>query len=377
MRTTPFTFEMLSLLVAAAAAAVACGGKAVADPAEQDDPRSTSGGPSGGSRGGETNTGATSGGSSGSPTFTDCGPITTNVQELDKDLCEPQLVSQMSYAPTSTCGDTVCQWSVTIPCGADGGVPDFDAGSGADGGDASTPWEWCREICQKTQPAKANQGPNVLCSTRSDGSLTHVSCGGCGVGRPPSGFVAIEVDAPTEEGAWLARMAQLEAASVETFHALHDDLALHGAPDSLLRLVRIAADDEVRHAALARAQAERRGAFVPDVDVHVTRGRSLEQLALENAREGCIEETFGAVIARIQADRATDPALRTMLDSIAHDELGHAVLSWRIAEWLDARIADGARERVREARAQKLMALRGDASSDVRTALDAIAPALG
>jgi hypothetical protein len=171
-------------------------------------------------------------------------------------------------------------------------------------------------------------------------------------------------------------MAQLEAASVEAFHALHDDLATHGAPESLLRLVRIAAEDEVRHASLARGQAERRGARVPEIDVHVERGRSLEQLALENAREGCIEETFGAVVARIQADRAREPALREMLEGIARDELGHAFLSWRIAEWLDARIADGARERVREARAEKLAELRREVPREARIALDAIAPAL-
>ena len=171
-------------------------------------------------------------------------------------------------------------------------------------------------------------------------------------------------------------MAQLEAASVEAFLALHDDLQAHGAPDSLLHLIRIAADDEVRHAGLARERAERRGAIVPDVEIHIPRGRSLEQLALENAREGCIEETFGAVLARIQAERATDDDLRAMLEGIARDELGHAFLSWRIADWLDARIADTSRERVRMARADKLASLRRELPSDARAALAAIAPAL-
>jgi hypothetical protein len=369
-----FTFEVLSLLVATAAA---CGGKAVDDGLAPEGAGSTSSSSGGTSRGGETNDGVQPGSSSsGATTFGDCGPITTNVQELDETLCEPQLVSQMSYAPSSACGDTVCQWSVTIPCGADGGVPDFDAGTGPDGGDASSPWEWCRDVCTKTKPANANAGPYVICNASPDGNLWRVSCGGCGVGRPPSGFVAMDVDAPTAEGAWLARMAQLEAASVEAFHALHDDLATHGAPESLLRLVRIAAEDEVRHASLARGQAERRGARVPEIDVHVERGRSLEQLALENAREGCIEETFGAVVARIQADRAREPALREMLEGIARDELGHAFLAWRIAEWLAARIADGARERVREARAEKLAELRREVPREARIALDAIAPAL-
>jgi rubrerythrin len=224
-------------------------------------------------------------------------------------------------------------------------------------------------------PTNAASGSH-FCTKRVDGAMTYVSCGGCGVGRPPTGFVAQEVDAPTEEGAWLARMAQLEAASVEAFRALHDDLASHGAPESLLHLVRIAADDEVRHARLAREQAERRGAMVPEVDVRVARGRSLADLAVENAREGCIEETFGAVVARIQADRARDPDLRTMLEAIARDELGHAFLSWRIADWLDRRVADEARTRVRIARAEKLAELKQELPAEVRTALASLAPAL-
>ena len=369
MRTRPLTFEMLSLLVATAAAA--CGGKATDDGIAAGASSSTSSGSSAtGSRGGETNTGAEAGSSSssGSPTYSDCGPMTTNVQELDANLCEPQLVSQTSYSPASTCGDVVCQWSVTIPCEGDAG-----AGNDPDAGDAG-PGALCAEVCAKTRPSKGTQG--TFCSSRTDGGMTYVSCGGCGVGRPPSGFVAQEVDAPTEEAAWLARMAQLEAASVEAFHALHDDLAMHGAPDSLLHLVRIAADDEVRHARLAREQAEHRGAIVPAVDIHVARGRSLEQLAVENAREGCIEETFGAVLARIQAERAVDRDLRDMLEGIARDELGHAFLSWRIAEWLDGRIADEARAHVREARAQKLAELRREIPSEARAALDAIAPVL-
>lgn len=371
MRTKTFTFEMLSLLVATAAGAAACGGKAVDDASPEEAP--ANGTSSGDARGGETNTGrrpsaSSSSGSGGFDVPTDCGPLQTTSAPLDENRCEPQIVSQTTYHPASTCAGRVCAWQVAVPCGADGGAPD--------GGDASTPADWCREICQKTNPGASNLGTFFNCNPYTQDDVTYVSCGGCGVGRPPSGFVAAVVDAPTEEGAWLATMAQLEAASVEAFAALHDDLARHGAPDSLLRLVRIAAEDEVRHARLAREQAESRGAIVPEVHVEVARGRSLVELALDNAREGCIEETFGAVLARIQAERAVDPDLRDMLEGIARDELGHAFLSWRIAEWLDARIADDARERVREARAQKLAELDREIPPEARAALDAIAPAL-
>lgn len=359
MRTRTFTFEMLSLLVATAAA-TACGGKA----ADSDDSTDSANVPP---QGGQTNDGTTTGSTSGSGRVgSDCGPLRTTTTPVDMGRCEPQVESKTTYDPGSTCGAKTCSAVIVLPCSPDAGVP--DGGGEEDAGDVGARGA---KLCEWAGLGSAAHFVNG----DGEGGL-RVTCGGCGVGRPPSGFVAQDVAAPTEEGAWLARMAQLEAASVEAFDALHDDLALHGAPESLLRLVRIASEDEVRHARLAREQAERRGAAVPEVDVHVARGRSLVELAIENAREGCVEETFGAVVARIQAERAVDPELRSMLEGIARDELGHAFLSLRIAEWLDARIAGDARERVRTARAEKLAELQTLVPPEARAALTAIAPAL-
>jgi hypothetical protein len=170
------------------------------------------------------------------------------------------------------------------------------------------------------------------------------------VGRPPRGFVAQAADAPDADAERLAQMAQLEAASVDAFHALHADLVRLGAPSHLRRAVLAAAEDEVRHARATRREAERFGASVPAALVPAVKPRSLEELAIDNALEGCVNETFGAALAARQAERATDLQVRRMMSVIAKEELGHAALSWQLAAWLDERLDADGRERVREAR---------------------------
>jgi hypothetical protein len=152
-------------------------------------------------------------------------------------------------------------------------------------------------------------------------------------------------------------MAQLEAASVDAFDALYADLARLGAPRGLLAAVRAAARDEVRHARMVGSMAERFGACPPPVSVAAAPARSAEELAIENAEEGCVKEAFGAAVAAAQAQRARDPRVRKMMRAIARDELGHAALAWRIAAWLDARLDADGRHRVREARVRALRAL--------------------
>ncbi len=61
--------------------------------------------------------------------------------------------------------------------------------------------------------------------------------------------------------------------------------------------------------------------------------RSLEALAVENAVEGCVRETMGALFAMHQAASAADPHVRATMVSIAPDETRHAALGWAVAEW--------------------------------------------
>jgi hypothetical protein len=181
--------------------------------------------------------------------------------------------------------------------------------------------------------------------------------GFCIGGRAPRGFSPIAASAETAAGGYLARMAQLEAASVDAFDALHADLARLGAPSALLSAVRAAARDEVRHARMVGSLATRFGAGPCAVSVPPAAPRSAEELALENAAEGCVKEAFGAAITAVQAERARDPRVRGAMRAIARDELGHAALAWRVARWLESKLDTAARGRVAGARLEALRAL--------------------
>jgi hypothetical protein len=240
----------------------------------------------------------------------------------------------------------VCAWQLEIPC--------FDdAGTYADGGGACS-------LCGNFEDAAVN---NCNTSTTSTGGLL-VYCGYCCIGgRAPRGFAPVSSGA-SGIAARLAQMAQLEAASVFAFRALHDDLRRLGAPRRLLTAIRTAEQDEVRHARAVGRAARRFGARVPAVSVAPAGPRSIEQLAIENAEEGCVRETVGAAVAAIQAEHATDAGVRRMMKDIAAEELAHAALAWRIAHWLDARLGAQAAARVRQARRSALVSLMAEAAGD-------------
>jgi hypothetical protein len=112
--------------------------------------------------------------------------------------------------------------------------------------------------------------------------------------------------------------------------------------------------DEERHARAMARQARMRGAPVsaPRVLRHAI--RPLEAVARENAVEGCVNETFGALIAAFQAEHAPRASLRRVFARIAADEVRHAALSWAVARWAEARLDPAARARVAAARARAL-----------------------
>lgn len=157
---------------------------------------------------------------------------------------------------------------------------------------------------------------------------------------------------------WLARVAHDEAGSVHAFDALHSELVDHGAPASLLRRVRRAAADERRHAvAIDRLVRARRGTWRRP-RVHPTPTRCLRALAIENAVEGCVRETWAALSAAHQAAHARDPAIRNAMLTIATDERRHAELAWAIDAWVLARLDAADRLAVELARSAAAYSLR-------------------
>jgi hypothetical protein len=143
-------------------------------------------------------------------------------------------------------------------------------------------------------------------------------------------------------GAFFAKVAHLEAASIHAFVQLGHELRTHGAGDALLRRTRKAARDEVRHASQMSRLAKRYGARVPRPHLQRLRlhSRSLLELARENEIEGCVRETFGAMVALWQSEHAVTAELRAVFAQIAQDEIAHAELAWQLRAWLCARFGE-------------------------------------
>ena len=178
-----------------------------------------------------------------------------------------------------------------------------------------------------------------------------------------------EATGPGAAARFLAQAAYLEAAAVDAFETLARELEMHGAPQGLRAAARRAARDERRHARATKKLAERAGARVPAVKVEPPGVRSLEEMAIENAVEGCVRETFGAAVAMIQAEQAGDLDVRRAMKRIALDETRHAELSWAVAQWIEPQLDADARGRVCKARTRAVDALAREAAQEPEASL--------
>jgi hypothetical protein len=212
-----------------------------------------------------------------------------------------------------------------------------------------------------------------LCGAQTDycyieppapGAPGYVGCGNGCEGRRPAGLRWTGPRRARDIGGHFARAAQLEAASVYAFRALRDELVAHGAPARLVRAAERAERDEVRHTRVTAALARRFGAEprAPRVDAHVV--RSLEEVARENAVEGCVRETYGALLGTWQALAAEDRVVRAAMRKIAADETRHAALAWEVAAWANERLDPAARRRVEEARAEEARKLHAELAEE-------------
>ena len=152
-------------------------------------------------------------------------------------------------------------------------------------------------------------------------------------------------------------MSELEAASVFAFERLAEELAFHGAPTTLIDDARAFAADEVRHTAITASLARRFGAEAREPAVGPLPVRNRLAIALENAVEGCVRETFGALQATFQACAAEDAAIARAMRAIADDETRHAALAWRVAAWLEPQLDAHERAQVERARREAVASL--------------------
>lgn len=232
---------------------------------------------------------------------------------------------------------------------------------GGGGGDSELCNLDCREVCKKYAPGTSAW--DGWCHYTASATDTKVSfyCGVCGVGRVPDGTEGCARGASVGER--LAMQAYYEAASVIAFRRLAKMLAREGAPAALVARARRAAGEEKRHARLFTKLARARGAAVATPSISAA-DESLFALALENAREGQVRETYGALVAMHQGEHASDPELRRAFASIAGDEIAHAELSWDLAAWFATRLSASERAALEEARAEALSSLRAAATND-------------
>ena len=188
----------------------------------------------------------------------------------------------------------------------------------------------------------------TLTVTASERTLSYEGLELCAAGRRPHRYRAPRLASPTA-GAYFAVQAALEAASVQAFADLLADLIVHRAPVELQHAARCAAADEVRHARACEQLARRHGAACSQVVTAPAPRRSLLELAVENAAEGCTRETAGAAVAAWQARTSADPAVRAALATIAREETRHAELAWALQRWLAPRLTRGERAAVVDA----------------------------
>jgi hypothetical protein len=252
-----------------------------------------------------------------------------------------------------------------------------DASSDASDEDAGPPavcYYNCMEACQQGHyPQQGGYGSCV--NEDGDGGTRTAHCQVqylCG--RKLEGLFDEGGGDAASLGATFARAAWLEAASIHAFRRLARELRAHGAPSDLVSAARACARDEARHARTMARLARTHGAAIDRVRVDDVGVRDLEAIARENAVEGCVGETYGALLAVWQGEHARDAGVRDAMREIAPDELRHAALAWAVATWADGLLSEDARVRVRTARDDAARALADDARHEPH---DEIARATG
>jgi hypothetical protein len=209
-----------------------------------------------------------------------------------------------------------------------------------DGTDAT-----CYPVCEELKEQQAIPGVLDSCTVakHGDGATVTFTYGILCTGRRPHAMPACAGIASVRD--WLREQGRLEAASVTAFEQLARDLGVHHVPRSLVGACRRAARDEARHARACGASRPARCRRATP---------SIEALAIDNAIEGEVRETWGAVVGAWQAETATAPAIRRLMRGIAPDELRHAELAARLGRFYASRLSAPARARVAAAKARAI-----------------------
>lgn len=293
---------------------------------------------------------------------------------VEAGVCSPYVIQVDASAPD---GGIECGVFQRFPCGAPPGLTLYS--------DCYFKLDDCQKVCPGSlffncHYYSANcDGGVVDDGGDGDAGDTIIECASCpnGVGRRPHGLMPFRSPSgprrTSRVAGYFAAATHLEAASVHAFRIMKLELAELGAPADILRAAERARRDEIRHAKLTARITRRHGGRPVRARVGKRAARSLEAIAIENAAEGCVRETFGALVAMWQAERAGDPAIAEAMREIALDEARHAALAWSVAAWAESRLDVAANRRVLAAKAKALRELEASIAVEPHPALVVIA----
>jgi hypothetical protein len=192
-------------------------------------------------------------------------------------------------------------------------------------------------------------------------------------GRRPLGWQADDSPIASVQQQ-LDSTAVMELVSITAFLELAVQLEARGAPLELVARCRAAARDERRHVELLVSLGADRPSTTVEPAAAMT---SLLEIALHNAVEGCVNETWAALRVRHQAEHAPLPSMRSALRRIAVDEARHAQLAWELHDWFVGVLEPTHAREVEAARARALAQLESTASQQALMVPRTVREALG
>lgn len=277
-------------------------------------------------------------------------PYDEAVQRYAYDLIPESLLQEQDAAYVQRACTFVCQESMTMD------MSELEAKAIEQHGPDWMPSGDLDVLCQSVEYAE------ISCSTHLGGTAPY-SIDNCPVAgrRPPQMQQATDDILMIGEGGWWSQVCHLEQAAVHAFVHLSRELRALDAPEALVSTAVQAAREEVEHVHLTRAMATRHGAEVPDAVCPETALRSLFEIALDNAAEGCIREAFAALQTRWQARHVDDANAASVLERIGLDETGHGEFSWQLHDWCMSRLGPDERAQVLKAQQDALEELRASA----------------
>jgi len=246
-----------------------------------------------------------------------------------------------------------------------GGFGSTDAGVGPDAKNPLNEYEGY--VPGSVKSCKAKDDKRVLCEYTYEKYCPPA-------GRLPAGLQVDQEKSKIDEvGQLFAVMNYLEASAVTAFEYLVRELQAYDAPEHLIQIATKGIQEEIEHAQMTEALCERYGFNPYPVEVDSFKLRSLAEVAIDNCKEGCIRETYGALCAIWQAEHAQDQAVREVLYRIESEESHHALMSWDIHAWLWPQLNEEEQQLCQQAMFETIAELEADLHVEPPPALIQIA----